>query len=153
MPRILIVANQTLGGDHLAKVVRDRLSQGPTEFSLLVPATRSTDIVIALAEAFAVQGGVRPPPGTDEDFDAANRVQVGLAWLLKLGVSAKGFVAEHDPVPAVRDFVAQRGCDEIIVSTLPHGFSSWLHHDLPHRLERATGLPVTVVSAPHPVDE
>ena len=43
-----------------------------------------------------------------------------------------------------------RTCDEIIVSTLPHGFSSWLHQDLPHRAERVTGLPVTVVSAAHP---
>jgi len=33
------------------------------------------------------------------------------------------------------------------VSTLPGGISKWLKLDLPHRVERATGLPVTHVTA------
>ena len=34
-----------------------------------------------------------------------------------------------------------------IVSTLPSHLSRWLRLDLPHRVERATGLPVTHVVA------
>ena len=37
--------------------------------------------------------------------------------------------------------------DEIVVSTLPGSISKWLKLDLPHRVERSTGLPVTHVEA------
>ena len=151
MRRILVIANQTLGGDHLADVIRARNTERPTDFTLLVPATHRTDVVIALAEAFAVQGGIRPPaPGAGQDIDAQSRVEAGLVWMRGLGANADGEAGEHDPLRAVRDLLALQHYDEIIVSTLPHGFSSWLHQDLPHRLERATGLPVTVASAEHP---
>ena len=152
MHRILLVANQTLGGDHLAEVIRSRIAAQPTEFALLVPATHRTELVVALAEAFAVQGGMRPPPPTAGDDAAASTMQAGLAWMRGLGASAQGHVGEHDAVRAIRDFLAENPCDEIIVSTLPHGISSWLHQDLPHRVERGTGLPVTVVSAEHPAN-
>ena len=151
MRRILVVANQTLGGDHLAEVIKQRIAAQPTRFALLVPATHRTDVVVALAEAFAVQGGMRPPaPTVDDDVAAKSRVEAGLEWMRGLGASADGYVGEHDPVRAIRDLLAELNYDEIIVSTLPHGFSSWLHQDLPHRAERVTGLPVTVVSAAHP---
>ena len=39
--------------------------------------------------------------------------------------------------------------DEIVVSTLPTGTSKWLQIDLPHRVERITGMPVEhVVASP-----
>jgi hypothetical protein len=148
---MLIVANQTLGGDHLAEVIKQRIAEQPTRFALLVPATHRTDVIVALAEAFAVQGGMRPPaPTVDDDVAAKSRVETGLEWMRGLGASADGFVGEHDPVRAIRDLLTGQQYDEIIISTLPHGFSSWLHQDLPHRVERVTGLPVTVVSAAHP---
>jgi GABA permease len=150
---ILVVANQTLGGDHLARVIRERISEGPTEFALLVPATQHTDFIVALAEAFAVQGGMHPPPpGDTADEGAKKRLDSGLAWMRELGATVVGTVGEHDPVRAIRDLLAEQAFDEIIVSTLPHGISSWLHQDLEHRLHRHTGLPVTVISAPHPTD-
>jgi hypothetical protein len=40
--------------------------------------------------------------------------------------------------------------DEVIVSTLPVKVSKWLKLDLPHRVERGTGLPVTHVVAREP---
>jgi GABA permease len=148
---VLVVANQTLGGDHLADAIRSRMSGEPTRFSLVVPATHRTHIVVALAEAFAVQGGMHPPtPTSDDDVDAQNRLEAGLAWIRALGADADGLVGEHDPVRAVRDFLAEQACAEIIVSTLPHGMSNWLYHNLPHRLEHGTGLPVTVITAPDP---
>ena len=39
MSRVLVVANQTLGDSGLLQSIRDRMKQGPCEFSLLVPAT------------------------------------------------------------------------------------------------------------------
>lgn len=151
MRRILVVANQTLGGDHLAELVRARAAEGPTEVLLLVPATHHTDLLVALAEAFAVQGGMRPPtPSHDEDADARHRAAAGVSWLTGLGVSAVGEVVGHDPVQDIRDLLAQRDVDEVIVSTLPTGVSRWLHQDLAHRIRRVTDAPVTVVTAEHP---
>jgi hypothetical protein len=149
--RILVVANQTLGGDHLAEVVRARASEGPVEVLLMVPATHHTDLLVALAEAFAVQGGMRPPTQHyDEDVDAKDRAAAGVAWLAGLGVSATGEVVGHDPVPDIRESLARQEVDEVIVSTLPAGVSRWLHQDLAHRIRRVTEAPVTVVTADHP---
>jgi hypothetical protein len=39
MSRVLVVANQTLGGSDLLQSIRDRMTKGPCEFTLLVPAT------------------------------------------------------------------------------------------------------------------
>ena len=39
MSRILVVANRTLGSTDLLESIRDRMTKGPCEFTLLVPAT------------------------------------------------------------------------------------------------------------------
>ena len=36
--KVLIVANQTAGGEHLKEVVHVRMARGPSEFVLVVPA-------------------------------------------------------------------------------------------------------------------
>ncbi len=149
--RLLVVAYQTLGGDHLADLIRAHASDGPTSVLLLVPATHHTDLVVALAEAFAVQGGMRPPTQThDADTDAQHRLAAGLVWLADLGVRAEGEVVGHDPVEDIRERVTAGGIDEVVISTLPAGLSRWLHHDLAHRVRRVTDLPVTVVTAERP---
>ena len=148
MRRIMVVANQTLGGDHLAEAVKARMAETPTRFNLLVPATHRADFVMAMAEAFAVQGGMRPPaPTNGDDPDAGARLAAGLDWMRGLGATVDGEVGDHDPVRAIRDYQARERVDEIIISTLPHGLSQWLHLDLHHRVERHCGVPVTVVSA------
>ena len=58
-----------------------------------------------------------------------------------------GKVGDPDPVAAVEDAVNFKEFDEIIVSTLPKHVSKWLKLDLPRRIERATGKPVTHVTA------
>ena len=126
MRRILVVANQTLGGDHLAEVIRARAAEGPLEVLLMVPATHHTDLLVALAEAFAVQGGMRPPTESyDGDLDAKDRAGVGVTWLTGLGASATGEVVAHDPLPDIRESLTRREVDEVIVSTLPAGVSRW----------------------------
>jgi hypothetical protein len=37
MRQILVVANQTLGGERLKEVVRERIDEGPCTFTLVVP--------------------------------------------------------------------------------------------------------------------
>ena len=43
MRRILVVANRTLHDDYLLDAVRSRMTEGPCEFTLLVPAIASTE--------------------------------------------------------------------------------------------------------------
>jgi hypothetical protein len=47
---------------------------------------------------------------------------------------------------AVEDTLRGGDFHEVIVSTLPHGVSHWLHTDLPSRVAHL-GLPVTTVVA------
>jgi hypothetical protein len=144
MSRVLIVANQTLGGEDLLEFVRDRIAAGPPEFTLLVPATprahRNQDTRVP---------GINVPLDTEDDdyAEARRRLDQGLDALHSLGATAEGSVGDPDPLKAVQEVLARRPCDEIILSTLPSGVSRWLGQDLPHKLERKFHLPVTVVTA------
>ena len=67
--------------------------------------------------------------------------------LQQLGAKVDGVVGDFHPMAAVRDVMLQSHFDEIIVSTFPHGVSEWLKIDLPSRIARASGLPVTHVES------
>ena len=63
MHQYLVVANQTLGGQELLDAIRDRMSSGPAEFWVLVPATPTTHLVNdfnALSCAFPVDPDLLP---------------------------------------------------------------------------------------------
>jgi hypothetical protein len=62
------------------------------------------------------------------------------------GIDATGEVGDGDPVLAVGDVLNRFDIDEIVVSTLPPGVSRWLKRDLPNRLRRRYGIPVTHVA-------
>lgn len=47
---------------------------------------------------------------------------------------------------AIEEALMAASFDEIVLSTLPHHVSRWLHVDLPHRVAHL-GLPVTTVTA------
>jgi hypothetical protein len=142
--RVLVVANQTLGGEHLDDAVRSRAEAGDTSFFVLVPATHS-----AHHES--------PPSGAAAVADEASGADdVGLAlarWRLRstidrlhaAGVEVEGVVGDPDPYTAVTRLLADHSFDEIILSTLPSGASRWLSVDLPGRLERRSGVPVTTL--------
>jgi hypothetical protein len=50
----------------------------------------------------------------------------------------------HDPMDAIEETINNEPIDEIILSVPNHAVATWLHQDLPHRLEHL-GLPVTTV--------
>lgn len=153
MHRCLIVANQTLGGEALEALVRERISRQTCEFYVLVPATRLTDW--ALAVASLPEAGLWTLPVEDERSREAalERLDAELARLREAGATCDGEVGDPDPLLAVRDVLTQRQIDEIIVSTLPERISRWLRLDLPSRLERAFELPVTHVTGSTEVKE
>lgn len=154
MRQILIVANETVGGDALSSAVEQRLKQGECRFHLLVPLPHRT----AAASGSGVTGfspvGTRQPEipkGVSKSSPDRNlaeqQLALGLDWLRGLGAEADGQVGDADPVHAVVEAVKRRTADEIIVSTLPSAISRWLRQDLPHKIQRKVDVPVTVVTA------
>lgn len=126
--RILLVAYRTAATQGLYNAVRERAKLGPCEFTLVVPrppddrGTDNPDMTLELALPF---------------LDRAARDHV------------HGVIGPADPVAAIRELHDAEPFDEIIVSTLPVHVSKWLRRDLPHRVGREFGLPITVVTAPH----
>jgi hypothetical protein len=142
---VLIVANQTLGGQDLLDAVAERIRQGPCRFTLLVPAGAPPRFQILNDVAAGAGYGTL---AADATLAAAHkRLEHGLASIRAAGAMAEGSVVPHEPVGAVREMNEQAHFDEIIVSTLPPGLSRWLHLDVPHRIERACHHPVTVITA------
>jgi len=123
---VLVVANVTASSDALLRALRDRHARGPTSFTLLVPA-----------------GGRGPA----HRAAAARTLDAALARLRDAGLTVEGRVGDPDPVAALDAIWDPRAFDEIVISTLPTGASHWLRADLPHRVERMTGVQVTHVVA------
>lgn len=129
MPNILIVANETVGGGKLLRLVRLRARTPNTTFTLIVPMTKPRSGLVIYDEA--VRDG------------AQVRIDLALSYLKGVGISASGEVGDPDPYQAVLDAVPEYRPDEIIVSTLPATSSGWLRRDLIERIQDGTGLPVT----------
>lgn len=128
MRRYLVVANQTLGGEHLAEAVRGCLAAGPARFHILVPATQPPDHAVwTEGEAQAL---------------AQRRLELALERFRNLGAEVEGEIGDERPLQAIADVLRSQEFDEIILSTLPPGLSRWLGQDLPHRVERQYELPV-----------
>ena len=131
---VLVVANRTAGSPELLAALKERAAGGDVKFHLLVPATPH-----GVAWAADMHSG---SPEAEHDVKAA------VESLRAEGLEVDdGHVGDPDPVAAVEDAVNFKDFDEIIVSTLPRHVSKWLKLDLPHRVERATGKPVTHVES------
>jgi hypothetical protein len=135
MRRILVVANQTLGGPEVMSWLRDRLAQEPCAIHVLVPANVDT------------QSWTH-----DEDSDrelAGDRLKEAVARYAELGAEVTGEVGDERPMDAILDVLRREEFDEILLSTLPMGVSRWLRMDLVHRVERTVAIPVTHVVTHH----
>jgi hypothetical protein len=130
--RYLVVANQTLGGEHLVEEVQQCLRSEPCHFHLVVPATPPTDHVWTEAECRRI---------------AQERLGRALSTFRELGAEAEGEVGDANPMLAIEDALRGEQFDAIILSTLPPGASRWLKKDLPHRVEGKFGLPLIHVVA------
>ena len=134
MPRYLVVANQTLGGEHLIERIRQCLAEGSCPFHIVVPATPPADhLTWTEGEARAI---------------AQERLDRALTRFRELGATeADGEVGDSNPILAIEDALRNGQFDEIILSTLPPGISRWLKLDLPSRVAARFQLPVTHVVA------
>jgi hypothetical protein len=136
MRSYLVVANQTLVGEHLITKVRECMAAGPCRFHVVVPATPPSDHAWTEGEARAL---------------AESRLNAALARFREMGAEADGAVGDQNPLLAIADALRGERFDEIILSTLPTGASRWLKLDLPRRAADRFRLPLThVIGAPEP---
>jgi hypothetical protein len=133
---VLVVADQAAAAPGLLDAIRGRAARGPARFSVLVPNP-------AAAEWH---------PGHPERHDKVRRAEQDLADALPALEQAAGGPVEgsvsvrHDPMDAIEETIVRGEFDEIILSSVPHRVSRWLHVDLPHRVAHL-GLPVTTITA------
>jgi hypothetical protein len=135
--RVLVVAHKTAATPALMNAVRERAARGPARFHLLVPNPAHPNLR-------------HPSEVTHPDVTEGEQV---LALALPLieeacgGRPTDGSVSpRHNPMDAIEETLHEQDFDEIILSTLPHAVSRWLHLDLPHRVAHL-GLPLTTVIA------
>ena len=127
---ILVVANETLGGQPLLDAVRER-ADSDTRFILCVPQNKPRAGLVVYNESV---------------FDAAQvRLDLALEVIRDMGIRAIGEVGDQDPFTASIDAVREYHPQEIIISTFPETRSGWMRRDLIERVSDATGLPVTHV--------
>jgi nucleotide-binding universal stress UspA family protein len=130
--RILVIANETVGGERLREEIRRR-SEGYDEQVLVVcPALNSPLRHWASDE-------------DDARVQAQQRLGASLARLRAAGVEAKGEVGDAEPVQAMEDALRLFGADEIIISTHPEGRSNWLEKGIVETARERFAVPITHV--------
>jgi hypothetical protein len=117
--RVLVVANQTVGGDPLIEKIKAEAQETPSTFVVILPQGES-----------------------GEHGDAHQRLAHTLERLNEAGLEAVGQVMDPDPFTAVQNALQFYPADEIIISTFPETRSGWLRADLVERVRRITSRPV-----------
>ena len=105
MADILVLANETIGGEKLLDAIRERAREGDARFHVVVPLTRPRHGNVIYDEAVRDSAQVR--------------VDLALAFMREEGIEGTGEVGDTDPLNAAKDAIAEYGITEIIVSTLP----------------------------------
>lgn len=138
MPRYLVVANLTLGGEALLEVLRERIGRGGARLHVLAPASHRPE-------------GWHAHDAETDAVAAHRRLNDALVAFKDLGADeVTGEMGTARVVDAIGDVIrhnARDTFDEIILSTLPAGPSRWLAMDLPRRIARAHAVPLTHVAA------
>ncbi|HET9243147.1 MAG TPA: universal stress protein [Gaiella sp.] len=130
--RILVVANETVGGEELRDLL-GRKAAGVREDVLLVcPALNSK-----LRTWTSDEDGARAA--------AQARLDTSLERLEELGVRARGEIGDGDPLQALEDALREFPADEIVVSTHPPGRSHWLEQGVVETARMRYDVPVTHV--------
>ena len=130
--RILVIANETVGGDELLAMLGLKAESVDEEMLLVCPALNSR---------------VRTWT-SDEDparAEAQERLDASLARLAAAGVSARGEIGDGDPLQALEDALREFPADEIVVSTHPPGRSHWLEQGVVEQARLRYDVPVTHV--------
>jgi hypothetical protein len=133
--RLLVVANETVGGRALLKEIRDRCAAHErSEIFVMTPPLASSR---ASHLASDVDGAIA---------DARQRLRASLGAMEAAGLQASGDVGDHhDTNAAIEDALQRFAADEVIISTHPPERSRWLERGVVEKARRELPLPVTHV--------
>lgn len=126
--RILVVANETVGGSALIEAVRRHADDGSESIRVICPQNRPKHGNVIYEDTVSAA--------------AANRLELTLSDLREAGVEARGEIVDPDPYTAIRDALEAEGTDLVIISTHPQTRSGWLQRSLVNRVERDLGVEV-----------
>jgi hypothetical protein len=129
--RILVVANETVGGAALLSEIRER-SSGRSRVLVVCPALNSP-----LRHWASDEDGARA--------DAQLRLDRSLAAMHAAGLDAAGEIGDGDPIQAIEDAVRTFRPDELIISTHPPGRSHWLERGVVEKARTRFDVPLTHV--------
>lgn len=138
--RILVIANETVGGGPLREEIRRRSEGYDEQVLVIAPALNSP-----LRHWASDEDGARA--------DAQERLTASLARLREAGVEAKGEIGDAEPLQAMEDALRLFGADEIIISTHPEGRSHWLEKGIVEAARERFAVPITHVVVDLEADE
>ena len=130
--RILVIANETVGGETLREEIRRRAEDYEERVRVICPTLLSRVRFVA----------------SDEDAaraQAHERLAHSLSRLREIGVNCDGEIGEADPLQAIEDQLRTFGADEIIISTHPEGRSLWLERGIVQAARERFDVPITHV--------
>jgi hypothetical protein len=130
--RILVVANETVGGRTLRDIIRERSERVREEVLVVSPALNSPLRTWTSDEDKAREA-------------AQKRLDASLSRLREAGINARGEVGDGDPLQAIEDALRTFGADEIILSTHPEGRSNWLERGVVSGARERFAVPITHV--------
>jgi hypothetical protein len=128
--RILVIANETVGGETLREEIRRRAEAYDERVRVICPTLLSRMRFIA----------------SDEDAaraQAQDRLEHSLSRLREVGVNCDGEVGGVDPLQAIADALRTFGADEVIISTHPEGRSLWLERGIVQGARERFDVPIT----------
>jgi GABA permease len=134
--RILVVANETVGGGRLFDEIHARSANVREEVLVVCPALNS-----ALRHWVSDEDGARQA--------AQDRLDASLRRLADAGIDARGEIGDADPLQAIEDALRTFGADEIIISTHPPERSNWLERGVVDKAREEFPVPVRHVIGEH----
>lgn len=147
--RLLVVGSHTLRRPEVEQTIVSQRRQGPLEVHVLVPrepaplgpvimGDPSSGVLLTDAQMLDVERAA-----LDE---AQQRLDDFIKRLQELDIAVSGEVGATNPVRAVQTVLGRAEFDEIVLATLSHAASKWLHLDVPSRLRRVTSIPVVHIT-------
>jgi hypothetical protein len=127
--RILVVANETVAGGELRRLLEERSAGVREDILIICPALNSR------LRHWA----------SDEDparAAAQGRLHASIARLAEHGIVAHGEIGDADPLQAMEDSMRTFAADEIVVSTHPPGRSHWLEQGVVENARERFDVPV-----------